>query len=100
MGAGGGWNLLTNQPDRFAAVVFVCPVEVFAPLAGASTATRLPFWVIDGAVGAGASTQNLIDALRHFGGHPKVTIYPDLGHDVWQRAFAEPDLANRLFAPS
>ena len=33
-----------------------------------------------------------IAALREAGGAPKYSEYPGVGHNVWEKAFAEPDL--------
>jgi predicted peptidase len=100
-GAGGAWNLVTNRPDRFAAVLFVCPAGlVWSGVARASAAARVPFWAIEGALDSGPYLQNVIEAIKQSGGHPKFTVYPDAGHEIWDRAFAEPDIAEWIFAQS
>ena len=99
MGAGGAWNLVTNRPDRFAAVLLICPAG-FRSLERSAAAARVPFWAIEGALGSGPYTRNVVDALKHDGGKPKFTVYPDAGHEIWDRAFAEPELADWLFAQS
>ena len=40
----------------------------------------------------------MIAALRRAGSSAKYTEYPDVGHDVWTRAYAERELADWLFA--
>jgi predicted peptidase len=99
MGAGAAWNLVTNAPDRFAAVLLCCPAGVRS-LSRAAAAAPVPLWAFEGALGSGPYTRNVIEALEQRGGHPKFTVYPDAGHDIWNRVFAEPAIVEWLFAQS
>jgi predicted peptidase len=92
-------TVATNQPERFAAVLPCCPAG-FRSLARSSAAAHVPFWAFEGAINGGPSTRNVIDALKQSGGHPKFTVYPDAGHNIWDRAFAEPEIVKWLFAQS
>jgi hypothetical protein len=40
----------------------------------------------------------MVEALRRAGAEPRYTEYPGVGHNAWQRAYQEPDLADWLFA--
>jgi hypothetical protein len=40
----------------------------------------------------------MVEALKKAGGHPKYTEYPGVGHNSWDRAYAEPGLRKWLFA--
>jgi predicted peptidase len=97
MGAGGAWNLVTNQPQRFAALVLIAPAG-FHNVSRSSAAAQLPAWAFDGANSGGTMARELVDALKQGGGQPKFTVYPNAGHDIWVRVFSEPDLAKWLFA--
>jgi predicted peptidase len=58
-------------------------------------------WVFHGARDTGmpvASARAAVAALQAAGGAIKYTEYADAGHEVWARAFAEPDLPAWLFA--
>jgi hypothetical protein len=45
-----------------------------------------------------AATREAVSAFQAAGGAIKYTEYADAGHEVWTRAFAEPDLPAWLFA--
>jgi hypothetical protein len=40
----------------------------------------------------------MIAALKNAGANPKYTEYEGDGHNAWERAFAEPDLLQWMFA--
>lgn len=92
MGGYGTWMLLAHQPDRFAAAALVCgggnPRH-------ASLIRDLPVWLIHGEqddVVPVAQSLLLSGALEEAGGHVRLTIYPDAGHDAWTRAYDTPEL--------
>jgi hypothetical protein len=37
-------------------------------------------------------TQTMIDEIERLGGKPKLTIYPDAGHDSWTETYEDPRL--------
>jgi predicted peptidase len=97
-GGMGTWNVIIQRPILFAAAI---------PLCGGGDASRIsaivnmPIWAFHGSrdkVISVAESRRMINALRRAGGHPRYTEYPNVGHDVWTRAFAEPDLVDWLFA--
>jgi predicted esterase len=45
-----------------------------------------------------ANAREMVAALKAAGGDVKYTEYPDLGHEIWPRVFAEPELPAWLFA--
>ena len=97
MGGAGVWNLITNQPDRFAAAVLVCPVTYGADRAG--KAVSVPTWMFMGERdGLAPVARDLILTLRRLGGKPRYTEYPGAGHDIWTRVFKDPELPAWLFA--
>jgi hypothetical protein len=44
-----------------------------------------------------ARSRDMIRAICEAGGRPKYTEYAGVGHDCWNRAFAEPELLKWLF---
>jgi predicted peptidase len=38
--------------------------------------------------------------VKTAGGDAKLTVYPDAGHNVWDRAYEDPELYAWLFAQS
>ncbi len=94
----GTWNLIMQRPALFAAAI---------PLCGGGDSSRaglianLPVWAFHGArdsVINVAESRRMINALQKAGGRPRYTEYANVGHDVWTRAFAEPELVDWLFA--
>jgi len=100
MGGYGTWDLATRSPGFYAAI---------APLCGGGTPSQayqlrdLPVWAFHGALDATVPvirTQEMIDAIRQAGGSPSVTIYPNLGHDVWTVTYGNEALYTWLFEQS
>jgi predicted peptidase len=42
------------------------------------------------------ASQRMVDAMKAAGGDPKLTIYPDAGHNSWTSAYADPQFYNWL----
>jgi predicted peptidase len=91
MGGFGTWRLAAFAPDKFAAI---------APICGggekywAKQIVHLPTWAFHGAKDAVVPlerSQIMIDELNKNGGHPKLTIYPDAGHDSWTETYDNPE---------
>lgn len=98
MGGFGVWDLLSRWPDRFAAAVLICGgADEHAVVA----ARAVPVWVFHGADDPTVRVERsrrAVAALRAAGGAPRYTEYPDVDHDAWTKAFAEPDLLSWLFS--
>jgi predicted peptidase len=98
-GAAGTWDLVTrNGVGRFAAAV---PVTGANDPTRAAVIARLPIWTFHGAkdsVSPVENTREMVGNLRALGSPVKYTEYPDLGHESWDRAYAEPELLTWLLA--
>jgi predicted peptidase len=97
-GGFGVWDLIARYPNTFAAAVPLC--------GGGDTkqilsARNVAVWAFHGAKDDTvlvARSREMVDALRTVNSSVRYTEYPDTGHDVWTRAFAERDLPEWLFA--
>ena len=97
MGGVGTFAAIADRPDLFAAAIPLCAFGGSPERAEAMAA--VPIWVFQGDKDSGVDTSHkMIAALEKAGAHPRYTEYKDVGHDVWTRAFAEPDLVDWLFA--
>ena len=92
MGGFGTWSLAIRQPDRFAAIAPICG-------GGITHATRyiahLPVWVFHGAKDETVrlkESQEMVDALKRYGGNVEFTVYPEAGHDSWTETYDNPEL--------
>jgi len=92
------WNLITQRPDLFAAAIPLCGG---GDPAGANRIGKMPLWVFHGRrddVIPVTESRKMVSAIQRAGGRPRYTEYAGVGHDVWKRAFAEPELVSWLFA--
>ncbi len=92
MGGFGTWSMAAAYPDRWAAIVPICG-------RGDPTAAvkikDLPCWCFHGdkdtAVNVKGS-RDMIEAIKKSGGSPKYNEYADVGHNSWDKAYAEKGL--------
>ena len=97
MGGYGTWALAEHRPHRFAAIAPICgghqePEDL-------QKIAHLPVWAFHGAqdpVVPVESTKEIVRVLEDAGADPKLTIYPDTGHDAWKQAYADPELYDWL----
>lgn len=104
MGGAGTWHLAARYPDRFAAIVPICgsahwyigdPADTVRPF------QHLSIWVFHGALDTAVpliESAGLVAALRTANADVRLTIYDDLPHNAWDRAYATPALYDWLFA--
>ena len=98
MGGFGTWSVIERFPKMFAAAIPLCgagdPTQ-------AAKLTKIAIWAFHGARDEAVSVEgsrSMIKAIRKAGGNPKYTEYPDTNHDVWTKAFNEPELLPWVFA--
>jgi predicted peptidase len=92
MGGYGTWSIAAAYPDRWAAIVPVCgggnPKD-------AAKIKDIPAWVFHGDADKAVPVQrsrDMVEALKAAGGTPKYTEYPGVGHNSWDKAYAEKEL--------
>jgi len=93
----GVWDLIIKRPDVFAAAVPLCAQ---GDPKRASAAAAVKVWAFHGDKDTmpASNAREMVAALKAAGGDVKYTEYPDLGHEIWTRVFAEPELPAWLFA--
>ena len=98
MGGFGSWRLAAYAPDRLAAI---------APICGggekywARRFAHLPVWAFHGAKDTGVPPERsrmMVGELKKKGGNPKLTIYPEAGHDSWTQTYNNPKFYEWLLA--
>ncbi len=100
MGGFGSWTLAAGHPDLFAAVVPICgggdPAKMAAPL------KSLPIWVFHGGddpVVPRQHSRDMVAAIKAAGNASiKYTEYPGVGHNAWDKTYADPEVIAWLFA--
>jgi predicted peptidase len=92
IGGYGVWALAKQYPNEFAALVPMCGYD---KLDAVPAVKGIPTWVfhntMDPFVGVGDS-KVMVEAINKAGGNAKLTTYGAVGHDVWKRAYREPEL--------
>lgn len=98
MGGAGTWVLAALQPDRFAAIAPVCgPTNPKT----AGLIKHLPIWVFHGAKDTTVPlkhSEDMVAALKAEGADPKLTVYPEAGHDSWTETYNNPALYEWLLS--
>lgn len=111
MGGHGTWKIAATIPRKFAAYVPICgslptdakPAKTVANMAieldsYAQTAKAIgatPVWIFHGAVDRSVpveESRKMAEALRAAKANVRYTEYPEVGHNSWDRAYAEPEL--------
>jgi predicted peptidase len=98
MGGYGTFALAARQPDRIAAAVPICGGgELFA----AWQLTKLPMWVFHGEedkVVPAEESKRLVRTIQDGGGkNVKLTLYPGVGHNSWDKAYSDEMMWKWLF---
>ncbi len=101
MGGMGTFELLARRPKMFAAAFPICgggnPKNVNR------YAKNVKLWVFHGEadnVVPLIHSQAMVDAIKKAKGDVRFSVYPGVGHNSWDNAFAEPELLPWLFRVS
>lgn len=92
MGGYGTWDWATAEPNRFAAIAPICGG---GRTSSARRIKQVPTWVFHGEKDEGVPVKestDMVEALEKAGGKPKLTIYPNTGHDSWTKTYENPEL--------
>ncbi len=98
LGGYGTWRLAAYAPHRLAAIVPICGGgETFM----AKRIAPIPTWVFHGAKDEAVPldlSQKMVDAMEKEGGNPRLTVYPEAGHDSWTETYDNPALYEWLLS--
>ena len=121
MGGYGVWQFAIDHPGRFAALVPICggvlapndwvDLHVILPRGSngdpyaevARLVGKTPVWIFHGDADDSVpveESRHMAAALKAAGATVKYTEYAGVGHDSWNKAYAEPDLVPWLLAQS
>lgn len=101
MGSMGTYELLWRMPQTFTAAFSICgganldKLQLFA--------ATTPVWIFHGEADSVVTVEhsrNIYKRLQDLGCDVKYTEYPEVNHNSWDSAFAEPDLVPWLFSHS
>lgn len=97
MGGYGTYDAIERYPDLFAAAVPVCGG---GDTSRVSVIAHIPIWIFHGAEDAGVNPLEAIEmmeAIKKAGGHPGLTLYPEVGHFAWLGAYTDPLMIEWLY---
>lgn len=98
LGAFGAIILVAQEPERFASLVPVCGgVDYLDSL----RLRDVPIWAFHGEkdpIIPVEESQRLVRLVNQIGGKARLTIYPDMGHNCWNRAYNDPTLWDWILA--
>ncbi|NLX96284.1 MAG: phospholipase [Rhodopirellula sp.] len=98
MGGFGVFDLLVRRPGHYAAAIVICGgADNSKAKEIAAVAYRVFHGADDGAVPV-ARSRSIVEALKQAGARVHYTEYEGAGHNVWSRAYQEPELVDWLFA--
>ncbi|MFZ6012053.1 MAG: PKD domain-containing protein [Bacteroidota bacterium] len=105
LGGGGVWTTGNAYPATFAAIAPICGNRNTPSEACDIAAVNLPVWAFHGDADAVVNytvTTKMINAINACSPKPnplaKVTIYPDLGHIIWDKAYNESNLLSWMLS--
>jgi predicted peptidase len=98
MGAFGAVVLAAREPERFASLVPICGGVDYVD----SLRLRdVPIWAFHGEkdpIIPVEESRRLVRLVNEIGGHARLTLYSDLGHNCWDRAYDDPALWEWILA--
>ncbi len=116
MGGYGSFSLAAKYPGKFAAIVAICggvlrPDQARNQPAGDDRPYRdtsekigkTPVWIFHGAddpVVPVTESRRMADAMKAADAEVHYTEYPGVGHNSWDKAYAEPELISWLLSKS
>ena len=117
MGGNGTWAIASANPGKFAAIAPVCAPARISPKYGvqvnpedmseeryktyAAKIGKTPVWVFHGdadPVVPVTESRLMVEALKAAGNDVRYNEYPGVGHDSWNKAYAEPELFTWLLS--
>jgi predicted peptidase len=106
LGGQGTWLLGAQYEQDFAAIVPVCGFAELGQETGlaarlAQHLTDIPIWCWHGGADThvpASKAREMVEAIQKAGGHVKYTEVAGAGHDVWDKAYEDPELWKWLFS--
>jgi predicted peptidase len=98
MGGMGTFELVSRNPDYFAAAFPICGG---GNPKWASLLSKTPLWIFHGEkddVVSVTYSKQMYEALKKIKAPVKLTLYPEVFHDSWKNAFADSNLMKWLFS--
>ena len=92
MGGSGVWSVLQMYPEKWAGALLLAAYDTFT---NPHAIAQVPLWVFQGDQDQSVPidmVRDMMKQLRKVHAQLRYTEYPKAGHEIWNKAFAEPDL--------
>ena len=92
MGGFATWQIAMSRPDLFAAIVPICGGGMYW---NAGRLRDMPVWAFHGKLDDTVfveESEKMVAWMRRYGGDPKLTIYPENGHNAWSDTYGNRDV--------
>lgn len=96
MGAYCTWQLIASLPEVFAAAVPICGGGMYW---NAGRLKNVPVWAFHGENDTTVfceESKKMTDAVNSSGGSARLTVYPETGHDSWNKTYENPEVFSWL----
>ena len=97
-GGFGTWAIGAKYPELFAAIVPICGGGDKDQVKALKS---VPVWAFHGAADTTVPpmmSESMVQALKDAGGDAKLTLYPGVGHNSWDKAYREEKLYDWLLS--
>jgi predicted peptidase len=91
-GGHGTWAIGARHPDLFAAIAPICG---YGDKSLAEKLGKMPVWSFHGDADTTVPLERSVEMdqwLKEAGTSPKLTVYPGVGHNSWDKAYREEDI--------
>ena len=98
MGAYGAVLLAAREPERFASLTPMCGGVDYVD---ALRLRNVPIWAFHGEkdpIIPVEESRRLVELVKKIGGNARLTVYPGVGHNCWDRAYDDPALWDWILA--
>ncbi|MBR2987304.1 MAG: dienelactone hydrolase family protein [Clostridia bacterium] len=98
MGGYAAWQLAMSRPYLVAALVPICGGGMRW---NASRVRRIPVWAHHGEEDPLVPVQeskDMVEAVNTAGGNARLTLYPDMGHEIWVKVYETPEVFSWLLS--
>ena len=92
MGGYATWQLAMSMPEYFAAIVPICGGGMYW---NAGRLLEVPVWAFHGekdTVVFPEESRKMVNRVNDWGGHARLTVYPENAHDAWSDTYANPEV--------
>ncbi len=92
MGGYATWQIAMSMPQYFAAIVPMCGGGMYW---NGERLRDVPAWAFHGQADEIVKVEEsikMVDGVNAKGGKAKLTIYPKLGHEIWEETYSNPDV--------